>query len=188
MSDPIHQPERAGEQAARTERNWALLSSGIVAVLIAMAAYAGVHQATMPQVVVETVDPSRLHLSGEFIESNLGSALQEDGSVLVRAIGQQYSFTPQCVLVPADTAVTIRATSSDVVHGFLIDGTTVNTMLIPGYVSTFVTRFAQPGERHMPCHEFCGVGHEGMWGKVKIIDKGEFQRMAASRRRLDCVE
>jgi cytochrome c oxidase subunit 2 len=188
VSDPIHQPERGDERAARTERNWALLSSGIVAVLIAMAAYAGVHQATMPQVAVETVDPSRLHLSGEFIESNLGSTVQDDGSVLVRAIGQQYSFTPQCVLVPADTKVTLRMTSADVVHGFIIDGTTVNTMLIPGYVSTLVTRFAQPGDRHMPCHEFCGVGHEGMWGNVKIIDKAAFQRMAADKRRLDCAE
>ena len=50
MSDPIHQPERGDERAARTERNWALLCTAIVAVLIAMAAYAGVHQATMPQV------------------------------------------------------------------------------------------------------------------------------------------
>jgi len=188
MSDPIHQPERSDERAARTERNWAMLSSGIVVVLIAMAAYAGVHQATMPQVSVETADPTRLHISGEFIESNLGTAVQPDRSVMVRAIGQQYSFTPQCILVPADTKVTFRVTSADVVHGFLIDGTTVNTMLIPGYISTIETRFAAPGDRHMPCHEFCGVGHEGMWGKIKVVDKPAFERMAADRRRLDCVE
>jgi cytochrome c oxidase subunit 2 len=40
----------------------------------------------------------------------------------------------------------------------------------------------------MPCHEFCGVGHEGMWGRIKIVDKAEFDRMAADRRRLSCVE
>jgi len=50
-------------------------------------------------------------LGGEFIESNLGSALQPDGSVIVRAIGQQYSFTPQCILVPTDTPITFRVTS-----------------------------------------------------------------------------
>ena len=26
----------------------------------------------------------------------------------------------------------------------------------------------------MPCHEFCGIGHQGMWGKVKVIDKAAF--------------
>ena len=61
--------------------------------------------------------------------------LEPDGSVTVRAIGQQYSFTPACILVPADTPITLRATSADVVHGFLIQGTNVNTMLVPGYVS-----------------------------------------------------
>ena len=107
----------------------------IVGVLVGMAAFAGIHQATMPQGRVETTDPTTLHLSGEFVESNLGSALEPDGSVTVRAIGQQYSFTPQCILVPADTPITFRATSADVVHGFLIEGTNINTMLVPGYVS-----------------------------------------------------
>ena len=69
-----------------------------------MAAFAGLHQATMPQTAVETVDPRTLHLAGEFVESNLGSALEPDGSVTVRAIGQQYSFTPQCMLVPTGHA------------------------------------------------------------------------------------
>ena len=40
----------------------------------------------------------------------------------------------------------------------------------------------------MPCHEFCGVGHEGMWAKVKVVDKDAFMAMAADQRRLSCVE
>ena len=104
--------------AARIERRWATLSIVIVGVLVGMAVFIGIHQATMPQGHVEMADPKTLHLSGEFIESNLGSAIEPDGSVTVRAIGQQYSFTPQCVLVPADTPVTFRTTSADVVQGF----------------------------------------------------------------------
>jgi len=142
----------------------------------------------MPQKRVETVDPRTLHLAGEFIESNLGSAVEPNGSVTVRAIGQQYSFTPSCMLVPTDTPVMFRATSADVVHGFLITGTNINLMLVPGYVSSLPARFAAPGERLIPCHEFCGMGHEGMWGRIKIVDKISFARMAAARRRLNCVE
>jgi cytochrome c oxidase subunit 2 len=175
------------DTAARIERRWAALSITIVALLVVMAAYAGIHQAVMPQVRVETADPRTLHIAGEFIESNLGSAVEADGSVTVRAIGQQYSFTPQCILVPTDTPINFRATSADVVHGFLIEGSNVNTMLVPGYVSTVTTRFASPSERVMPCHEFCGVGHEGMWGRVKVIDKEAFRKLAADRRRMTCV-
>ena len=98
--------------AARTERRWATLSVVIVVAATVLAVLAGLHRATMPQARVETIDPSRLHLAGEFIESNLGSTLESDGSVTVRAIGQQYSFTPACILVPVQTPITLRATSA----------------------------------------------------------------------------
>jgi cytochrome c oxidase subunit II len=174
--------------AARIERRWATLSIVIVGVLVGMATYTGIHQATMPQGHVETADPKTLHLSGEFVESNLGSAVEADGSVTVRAIGQQYSFTPQCVVVPSDTPVKFRATSADVVHGLLIEGTNINIMLVPGYVSDLPVRFKAPGDHVMPCQEFCGIGHQGMWGKVKVVDKVAFAKLAAAKRRLTCVD
>ena len=34
----------------------------------------------------------------------------------------------------------------------------------------------------MPCHEFCGVGHQGMWAKVKVIDRTEFHELAEQAR------
>jgi cytochrome c oxidase subunit II len=186
MTDDLEHSDGA-VAAARVERRWATVSISIIVVLIVMAAYVGIHQAVMPQARVETADPRTLHVAGEFIESNLGTALEPDGGVTVRAIGQQYSFTPQCIVVPADTPITIRATSADVVHGFLIEHSNVNTMLVPGYVSTSTTRFAEPSERVMPCHEFCGAGHEGMWGRIKVIDKAAFLKLAADQRRMTCV-
>jgi cytochrome c oxidase subunit 2 len=103
-------------------------------------------------------------------------------------VGQQYSFTPSCLLVPADTPVIFRMTSADVVHGFLVADTNINLMLVPGYISTLRARFDAPAERLMPCHEFCGVGHEGMWAHVKIVDKAAFAALAAQHRRVSCVE
>jgi len=174
--------------AERIERRWATLSVAIIVVLAGMAAFAGIHRATMPQARVETIQPQTIHLTGEFIESNLGSAVEPDGSVTVRAVGQQYSFTPQCMVVPTDTPVVFRATSPDVVHGFLIQKTNVNTMLVPGYVSEIPAKFSKPGEYLMPCQEYCGVGHEGMWAKVKVVEKPEFLSRIAANRRVTCVE
>jgi cytochrome c oxidase subunit 2 len=90
-------------------------------------------------------------------------------------------------LVPAQTPITLRATSADVVHGILVQGTNINTMLVPGYVSEQFMRFEKTGEHLMPCQEFCSFGHEGMWGKVKVIDKAEFESKAKSGGRLSCV-
>ncbi|MCP3466526.1 MULTISPECIES: cytochrome c oxidase subunit II [unclassified Bradyrhizobium] len=178
---------QGAEIARRTERRWATLSVIIIVAMAVIAAIAGIHRATMPQARVETTDPSRLHLSGEFVESNLGSVLESNGAVTVRAIGQQYSFTPACLLVPAETPITLRATSADVVHGILIQGTNINTMLVPGYVSEQLMRFERTGDYLMPCQEFCSFGHEGMWGKVRVIDKAKFAELAKSSGRLSCV-
>src|ERR1700753_1751582 len=103
--------------AERVERRWAFVVLAIVVVLVGMVVYTGLHWAMMPPSRVETVRPETLHVSGEFIESNLGTARETDGAVTVRIVAQQYSFTPQCLVVPAGVPVTFRATSSDVVHG-----------------------------------------------------------------------
>jgi cytochrome c oxidase subunit 2 len=183
----VQEDHEGAELAARVERRWATVSVIIVVVLVVLAALAGIHRVTMPQARVETIDPSRLHLSGEFVESNLGTSLEPNGSVIVRAIGQQYSFTPACILVPAQTPITLRATSADVIHGLFIQGTNINTMLVPGYVSEQFMRFEKTGDYLMPCQEFCSYGHEGMWGKVRVVDKADFDSRAKNGGRLSCV-
>ena len=181
-------PDDGADRVERDEHRWAIYATALLVLLVVVAIFAGLRQATLPQSRVETVDPRTLHLSGEFIESNLGSAVEPDGSVTVRAVGRQYSFTPECILVPADTPITFRMTSGDVIHGFLITGTAINLMLVPGYVASLPARFQTLGERYMPCHEFCGMGHEGMWGRVKVIDKAAFAQLASTTKRLSCVK
>jgi cytochrome c oxidase subunit II len=181
-------PHASAEVAARIERRWAIVMVVLVLSTVAMVIYTGLHWAMMPPSRVETIRPETLHLEGEFIESNLGSVLEPDGTVTVRIVAQQYSFTPQCLLVPAGVPITFRATSADVVHGFLVTNTNINSMVEPGYISTFKTTFPQPGDHLMPCHEYCGTGHQGMWAHVKVIDKDAFMQMAANSRSLSCVK
>jgi cytochrome c oxidase subunit 2 len=176
-----------GGVAERAEHRWATISVCIVVLFIGLMMVAGLIHGVMPQANVQIVDPSRLHLAGEFIEPNLGTEVRPDGGVVVRVIGQQYSFTPPCIAVPVDAPVTIRATSADVVHGFLIERTNINTMLVPGYVSELHTIFSRPGTYAMPCHEFCSVGHEGMWAQVQVMLQADFQKLAADRRRVSCA-
>jgi hypothetical protein len=51
------------------------------------------------------VNPLTLHLQGEFVESNLGTAREPDGSFTLRMIAEQYMFVPHCALVPAGVPV-----------------------------------------------------------------------------------
>ena len=185
---PVSGPHDSERVAARAEARWVVFVAIVIGLLLCMIAFTSLHWVLMPSKRIETVNPSTLHISGEFTEDNLGSALEPDGSVTVRMIGQQYSFAPQCIVVPDRTPIRFRGTSADTIHGFIIAGTNVNVMLEPGYVSSFEASFKQPGEHVMPCHEFCGVGHAGMWAHVKVIDKETFVRQAQSERRQSCVQ
>ena len=180
--------------AAAAETRWAWIVGAIIAFLVAMMAYMSLHWAAMPPVRMETIDPTTLHIAGEFVETNLGSAAEPDGSVTVRVLANQYSFTPQCLVVPANTWLRFRGTAADVVHGFSVSHSNVNMMLIPGYISNFQTRFERTGEHVMPCHEFCGNGHAAMWAHVQVIPQDEFMRRVREQnasqpgRRLSCVQ
>jgi cytochrome c oxidase subunit 2 len=178
--------------AAAAEARWAWIVGAIVVFLVGMMAYMSLHWAAMPPTRTETIDPATLHIAGEFVETNLGSQLEPDGTVTVRVLANQYSFTPQCVLVPAGMPLHFRGTAADVVHGFSVSRSNVNMMLIPGYITNFRTKFEDPGEHVMPCHEYCGTGHAAMWAHVKVIGRDDFMRQArlaaAAGRRMSCVQ
>lgn len=185
MSAVLHTP--GAEAAERAERRWAMVVAAIIFLLLLTMVWTGLHWAAMPPSRVETIDPRTLHVSGEFIEANLGTRVEADGRVVARVVGQQYSFTPQCIVLPAGVPVTFRATASDVVHGFVVGRTNANVMLIPGFVSTFTAQFPRTGEHLMPCHEYCGTGHEGMWARVQVIEPTEFLRQADGGKVVSCV-
>lgn len=98
-----------------------------------------------------------------------------------RIVATQFAFDPQCVVVPSNEPVTLRLTSPDVIHGILVTGTNVNTMVIPGYVSQVHTVFTKTGDLLMPCHEFCGFGHGQMWATVRVVPRESFRPDADGR-------
>lgn len=128
------------------------------------------------------VDPLSLHLAGEFVESNLGTEQDSDGSVTVRMIAQQYLFVPHCILVPAGVPVHLRITSADAVHSLGIDRTDYNVKVLPGTISLAELRFSDPGEFKTACREFCGAGHYAMRSEMKVVPRGQFPALQPGER------
>lgn len=159
---------------ARNELRWSVGIGGMVGVIFAAILFAtlGLHRA--PPGHVETIDPTTLHLSGEFVEGNLGTTVGPDGAVTARVVTAQFAFVPQCIAVPQGRPVALRFASPDVIHGIIVTGTNVNTMVVPGYVSEVRTTFAATGDHEMPCHEFCGLGHAEMLARVRVLPASEF--------------
>jgi cytochrome c oxidase subunit 2 len=129
----------------------------------------------------ETIDSTRLHLTAEFAEQNLGVQNNPDGSVVVRMVMGKFHVTPDEIVVPADTPLVFRIATPDVVHGLNVPGTNINTMVVPGYVAQVRTQIqmrevkrhgqANPdGSVVVPlfCNEYCGYGHQSMWGRIVV--------------------
>lgn len=128
------------------------------------------------------VDPLSLHLSGEFVENNLGTEQEPDGSVTVRMIAQQYLFIPHCILVPAGVAVHLRITSADAVHSLTFNGTDYAVKVLPGTISEAQLQFPRPGEYKMPCREFCGAGHYAMRSQLIVVPRDQFPALRPEER------
>jgi cytochrome c oxidase subunit II len=163
------------EQAiARSELRWAGVVGAMVGIVFVAILFATLALYRAPPGHVETIDPTTLHLSGEFVESNLGTTVGSDGQVTARIVAAQFAFLPQCVAVPQGRPVTLRFTSPDVIHGIIVTGTNVNTMVVPGYVSEIHAEFAEAGDHLMPCHEFCGLGHSEMLARIRVLPQSQF--------------
>jgi len=158
-----------------TELSWAFGVGIFIAAALGMILFTALGMSINPPSNVERIDPKTLHLSGEFAEQNLGTSAAADGSVTVRAIATQFMFLPSCIVVPTNRAVTLRFTSPDVIHGLLITGTNVNTMVVPGFVAQVHTEFTHAGDLLMPCHEYCGLGHSEMWATVQVLPEDQFK-------------
>ena len=136
---------------------------GIMLVLILYATFAiGAHVPGHEQIV----DPTLLGQTAPF--DNPGVFQHGAGAYEVVMVGQVWSFRPNEIRVPVGSRVTFTTTSQDVIHGLRVEKTNVNIMLIPGQVGRATAHFTQPGEYLLVCHEYCGLAHHTMFGKVIV--------------------
>jgi len=90
------------------------------------------------------------------------------GKYQVIMIARTWQFNPNKIEVPIGSEVTFKITSMDVTHGMLLDGTNVNVLIVPGQVSEVTHVFKKAGTFNFYCHEYCGTGHQAMFGQVIV--------------------
>lgn len=120
-----------------------------------------------------TIDPDAIEDDERFADPRVEE--MDDGTYEAYVVAEQYRFDPDPLVVPANSTVTFHVTSADVTHGFEIVGTNVNTMVIPGQVSTMTVEFDDSDEYGIVCNEYCGDGHHGMEGEIHVVSEEEFE-------------
>lgn len=160
------------------ERKWITLSLLMIAMLVGITTLDALWHGINPPSKVEAVDSASLHLSQEFAENNLGLQVDAQGNITIRMVAGRYSFFPKHIEVPAETKLTFRWVSMDVLHGVHIPMTNMSTMIVPGYVAQVTTTFPKPGEYPVLCNEYCGLGHNHMWSNISVIAKEDWKAPA----------
>src|SRR5260370_38899455 len=84
------QPEMHERRILGTELLWAFGVGVLIAATLSMIVFTALTMGINPPSNVKRVDPTMLHLSGEFAEHNLGTSGPAAGSVTARVIATQF--------------------------------------------------------------------------------------------------
>jgi cytochrome c oxidase subunit 2 len=166
MSDGTGGAGKQGTTVYLYELAWILPSIaipvGMLVALVVTAFGAGVHVPSDHG----RVDPRTVTQEAPFNAPGVREV--SPGRYRVTMVSGIWTFAPNEIRVPAGSTVEFVATSKDVVHGLFIPKANVNTMLLPGQVAHVRARFDTPGEYPIICHEYCGVAHHTMAGRVIV--------------------
>ena len=95
-----------------------------------------------------------------------------NGRYEVQMVARMWAFDPPEVRLPPGAEVDLYLSALDVTHGVYIEKTNVNLMAVPGAVNAARVRFDKEGEYSVICHEYCGVAHQNMMGKIIVSRAG----------------
>ena len=93
-----------------------------------------------------------------------------DGVREVKVEAFRYGYRPDPIVVKKGERVRLIATSTDVTHGLGIEDLGINLELAPGEESRAEFTAEKAGEFHIHCTVYCGSGHRGMHGTLRVID------------------
>ena len=116
----------------------------------------------------QLIDPNTIKDSGPFSEPGLKELSPGKYELYIRAEASPWRFYPDEITIPQGAEVTIHVTSADVQHGFKLQDSNINFMVLPGQVSTLTYTFDELGEFPFVCTEYCGVGHQNMYGVITV--------------------
>lgn len=122
--------------------------------------------------------------------------------VTVQVLGQQWSWnfrmpgldgafgtaddvlTTNELVLPVDRPVSLNLTSKDVIHSLFLPDMRVKRDANPGAVNVAWFQPVKAGTYDILCAELCGFAHYQMHGKLRVLEKDEFETWHADASRL----
>ncbi|MEZ5382072.1 MAG: hypothetical protein R2754_09800 [Microthrixaceae bacterium] len=140
---------------------------GAVAALVV--SIAGGH-ASLPE-PAGRIEPEQVRDTAPFDQPGVREATADEKDEFdykVTMVAQAWQWDPPAVEVPQGKRVRFEVTTVDVIHGFYIPNTQANAMIIPGQITELDLTFDESGQHSLICHEYCGIQHHNMGGKINV--------------------
>lgn len=163
----------------RYEGIWVRVSGAMLFVFSVLVIYASSSLGIQLPGMHMRIDPRTVATPGSspFADPQVNQLADDEYEAYIRS--QIWQFTPAEIRIPAGSKLTMYVTSQDVIHGFHIDKTNVNVMVLPGQVTKVAARFAEPGVYNFICHEYCGLAHHTMFGRI-VVESAEMIAAASA--------
>jgi len=124
-------------------------------------------------------------MANDYVAGTEDSFEPESGDVEVEVVGEKYLWTYNyegenvtttgTMVVPNDTDLYLRITSSDWIHAFHVPELGLKQDAMPGTHNTLKTKVTTEGTYQLYCAEYCGVGHSQMLGEVEVVSQQEYE-------------
>ncbi|MBI5304909.1 MAG: cytochrome c oxidase subunit II [Chloroflexi bacterium] len=152
------------------ERYWIMLTAVVLIVFTAAVGISGFMMGVQVPVPEALVNPNTVATdpTSRFANPGLRQLAPNRYEAYIRAGSSPWKFVPDKLEVPVGSTVTFYVTSVDVQHGFKLEGTNINVQILPGQVSKMTATFKTPGKYPFICTEYCGVGHQNMFGELTV--------------------
>jgi cytochrome c oxidase subunit II len=151
----------------RLEKNLIYITLALMLVFTALLLYAGMGLGI-------ALPTSHQHLA-PFTKGNV--LPRENNRFEVYLIAKMWAFDPAEIVLPEKAKVDFYVSALDVNHGIQVVGTNVNLMAVPGSVNVAHQTFDEQGEYPVICHEYCGLNHQNMFGKIRVVAPEEYLRL-----------
>ncbi|MBV0911189.1 cytochrome c oxidase subunit II [Anianabacter salinae] len=142
---------------------WWIWAGGVVLPVLALAALVAASTFTLAAIgrtgdTAPVIEVTGHHYWWDVVHDPQGRALRDANEIVL----------------PADTKVTLRLRSGDVIHSFWVPSIAGKLDMIPGRVNEMTVTATRPGRYRGQCAEFCGLSHPLMAFEVLVLPPAEY--------------
>jgi cytochrome c oxidase subunit 2 len=183
------------QENRRLEITWTV-ATAIILLFVGFASYQVLGVTAIGGVTAASNPDAQPAAVTEDFDGAIGPQADEENAVQIEVVAQKYfweykydngsvvgsSTADEPLYIPKDRPVYLHITSTDWLHALHVPDLGLKQDAFPGQYNTIKTVAYEEGTYQLYCAEYCGVGHSGMLGKVKVVSTEEYQQYLEDKR------